>query len=355
MPRKQWLDELADENVTMLLEGKRWEHWNDLEVSLSLDTFSTLGFTAPFDPERRDLREAFEPFSFKAHEIRVDDELLFNGRLTDVSPDSSSESTSIKLGGYSLPAVAHDCTSPVSTVPHVWEKVSLRTIAEQLMQPFGVDVDFRGVDYTFAKAIRQKQGQKIFEFLTELSKQSGNVYTNTPDGKLLIWAPVRAGHPVATLDTAVNPFEIKAEFKSSDYFSEITGYNPASRKKAGMQWTERNPFLSVLRPESFDLNNVEEGDAQAATKAKMGRMFGNMATWTIEDLPTWRDPSGALFRPNTTIEVRAPRAMIYNLYELVIRTVRFKKSAGKFSATLELVLPGSFSGKLPAILPWQLV
>lgn len=354
MKRKQYLDELADENVSLLVDGKQWNHWNGLEITWSMDTFSTCAFGSPFDPARSEFRQTFRPFTFKPLQVMLDDEPMFTGTMVGIEPTSDSESTSIAVTGYSLPAVINDCSPPVKTAPHSYDKMSLRTIASVLLAPFDVRVDFRGNDYQFQKPLSVKQGTKIFEFLSELAKQSGKLISNTPDGALLCWTPVKPGKPVAALDRSVNPFEIKATFNSQDYFSEITGFNPASRKKSGCQWTIQNPWLrNVLRPNSFDLDNIESGDVVAATTAKMGRMFANMASWTIEDLPTWRDPEGAIWEPNKTVQVFAPNAAIYSLSELIIRNVRFKKSKERHSCSLDLILPGSFSGELPKTLPWD--
>ena len=81
-------------------------------------------------------------------------------------------------------------------------------------------------------------------------------------------------------------------------------------------------------------------------------MFGDMAAYSIR-VATWRDPDGALWAPNTTITLLAPGAMVYKEYEFVIRAVEFEGNRAARVATLELVIPGSFSGKIPEVLPWD--
>jgi prophage tail gpP-like protein len=85
----------------------------------------------------------------------------------------------------------------------------------------------------------------------------------------------------------------------------------------------------------------------------LGRMVASVATYTVEDLPTWRDPAGKLWAPNTTIMITAPGAMIYKETELLIRAIKFKQTGDEETATLELVLPGSFGGTQPKALPWD--
>jgi prophage tail gpP-like protein len=71
------------------------------------------------------------------------------------------------------------------------------------------------------------------------------------------------------------------------------------------------------------------------------------------DVATWRDPSGALWAPNTTVKVEYADAMVYSEYEFLIRDVNFEQNAYSEVARLALVLPGSFTGEAPDRLPWD--
>ena len=81
-------------------------------------------------------------------------------------------------------------------------------------------------------------------------------------------------------------------------------------------------------------------------------MFGNMAGFAAT-VATWRDPNGDLWAPNTTVTLVAPGAMVYTEFEFIIRAVQFSRDSRETTATLELVLPGSFSGEIPETLPWD--
>jgi hypothetical protein len=104
---------------------------------------------------------------------------------------------------------------------------------------------------------------------------------------------------------------------------------------------------------AFKIDDTEPGDGPQAVRAKLARMFANIAAYDVEDLPTWRAPKGGLFTPNTTIELHAPDVMVYQPYEFLIRNVRFKADADTQTASLGLVLPGAFSGETPESLPWD--
>jgi len=84
----------------------------------------------------------------------------------------------------------------------------------------------------------------------------------------------------------------------------------------------------------------------------MGRMVCNIVSYSLR-VDTWRDPAGNLWEPNTSINLLAPDVMIYNNYEFIIRSIEFETDSNTQTATLNVVLPGSFSGEIPSNLPWD--
>ena len=248
-----------------------------------------------------------------------------------------------------------DCGAPGKTVPHEFKKVGLRQIARTLVAPFGLDVTFQADEGAKFDKVALSESDKILAFLAELAKQRNLVFSNTPEGVLLCWKSVTPGNPVAQLSEGTPPVTtVSANFSPQEYFSEITGFASAKRGRKGGKYTQQNPHLAgVLRPMSFRVEDTEKADTPQATRAKMGRMFGGITEITVEDLPTWRDPQGELWQPNTTIVLTAPSCMVYNPYEFLIRAVTFKQSAEKETATLELVFPGAYSGEIPTSLPWD--
>jgi hypothetical protein len=101
------------------------------------------------------------------------------------------------------------------------------------------------------------------------------------------------------------------------------------------------------------LGDTESADVPKAVRAAVGRMVASVVSYTVEDLPTWRDPQGALWTPNRTVTLLAPEAMVYRETELLIRSVTLKQNPEAETATLGLVLPGTFGGQLPEALPWD--
>jgi len=361
LPTTRELDEVGIE-----IGGKTWRAWDDLEVHLGLDSHPSVGFAAPFEHTRLETREAFRPCSFTPLSCTLGGVPLFAGLLVGVTPHAAADSATVSCSAYSRAALLEDVNLPGNLVPFETAGLTLRQIAQRLAGIYGVGVDMRAPEGQAFRKVNTKRKRsrvdtkvdhdtKVDDFLVELAKQRGVVRTSNARGDLLLWQSVKPGKPVARLrEGEAGIVEVTATFSPQEYYSEITGFTTAKRGTTGSKYTQRNDRLAgtILRSLSFTLDDVEKGDAPAAVRAKMARMFANAVTYVVQ-LPSWRDPSGRLWEPNTTITLLAPRAMVYSEMELLVRDVYLKESEGERTASLGLVLPGAFSGEAPPRMPWE--
>ena len=340
--------------VAVMIDGQRFRFWTELRLTRSLDAMDTLEFGAPFDADAPGFREAFRPFSYKPLQVTVGGELLFKGTMIGVTPSVTPTQKSISISGYSRPGVLNDCTPPSSAYPLEFNDLGLPEIAATLASPFGIPVQFEETDGgpPFER-VAIEPGSTILSFISDLARQRSLVVSSTPQGRLLFQTSV-VGFPVANLKQGASPvLSITPFFSPQQYFSHITGLESVLVGTEGSNYTVKNPHLAgVLRPFTFSPSDVEGGDTKTAVAAKAGRMYGNMASYSIE-LSTWRTPAGDLWAPNTTVILHAPDAMIYEPYTFVVRSVRFSKDDSSETATLDLVVPGAFNGEVPEALPWD--
>lgn len=340
--------------VALLIDGTRFRFWSDLRLTRSLDAMDTVEFSAPFEADAPGFRETFRPFSFKALDVTVGGSPLFTGTLVGVMPELANDQKTIGVSGYSRPGVLNDCTAPASAYPIEFNGLDLKAIAAALCEPFGLGVVFDGpVGSAFERAAVEPGGN-VLSFLSDLARQRALVVSSTATGELLFQQSVEPGAPVAVLRQGASPvLGVTPSFSPQQYYSHITGLEAVRVGTQGSQFTVRNPHLAgVVRPMTFSAPDVEGGDIADAVRAKTGRMYGNMAAYSVP-VSTWRDPQGDLWRPNTTVTLEAPGAMVYSAYEFVIRSVQFSRDGGSESAELDLVLPGSFSGQTPEAMPWD--
>ncbi len=343
----------GQDEVSVLIDGKRFRFWDGVQVTRSLDQMDTVEFGSPFNETDKNFREIFRPFSYKSCEVTVGGELLFTGTLVGVSPNVGEKKT-VQASCYSLPGVLNDCTPPASSFPLEFDGQGLRDIAEALITPFGLDIIFDEDQGAVFERAACNSGQRILSFLAGLAKQRNLVISSNEAGAVVFLRSTELGQPVAILEQGQSPLtKVMPSFSPQEYYSHITGIEPITIGLGGSQYTIQNPRLNgVLRPMTFDVPDTPDADVKTAVAAKAGRMFGNAASYSIE-VSTWRDPQGALWTPNTTLKLLAPNAMIYSSYEFVIRSVRFNRTSKSASAVIDLALPGAFSGETPETLPWD--
>lgn len=401
-------------NVGMLINGKKFVFWTNVNITRAIDQVDSVEFGAPFDHTAPGFKETFAPFSYNPIQITIDDAPLFTGTMIDVSP-TIGDSRTISINGYATAGVLGDCTAPVSALPLEFNKLTLKDIAERVAGFFSVAVEFKGDPGAAFDRVACDPDRKVLEFLAELAKQRGFVISSNVSGGLLFWKS-EGGEVVARLKEGVSPLtQITPDFKPQDYYSELTGLaaeevdragskttlktrarmTPEEKKRRrdarkGLEGAARDAVnakfaaedaakreatkaankknkpakkyskfsveadeAEVFRPLIFKITDVDGGDAETATKAKLARMLGNMATYTVA-LDTWRDANGKIWAPNTRIQIEAPDAMIYGPYIFEVKSVQLNRTDSSETATLTLALPGSFSGEPPEVYPWEL-
>jgi prophage tail gpP-like protein len=345
------------ERVSITLDdGRQFGEWTDVELHFGIDSYSALSLSGPFDHERQEVRRAFQPLMFPQVTVAIDDELVFTGRIKDVSPSVDAGSASVGVTVYSLPNDLTEVCAPAELLPLEFNGFDLRQIADRLVAPtIGVSTLFDGSPGAKFARIRCEPDGVIHSFLVDLALQRGYVLSDLPTGDLLFRSEAPTGKPVARLKG--QPVgKVSAQFQPGSWFSSITGRASRRAGKGGSRYTHQNLLYRARNQRAFtdSVGDTESADVPKAVAAMVGRMIASVVCYTLEDLPTWRDPSGALWQPNTTLTLEAPEAMIYRETELLIRSVKLRQTAEHETATLELVLPGTFGGNLPTGLPWDL-
>jgi len=345
----------VESEISIAVGGSRLSKWQSVKITRSMDTFDTVSFSAPFDPDSSAVRGAFRPFSYQAATVTVGGARLFTGTLISVEPELSESDRTVTAGCYSKPAVLNDCQASAADYPVEFEEQTLRAIAQKLAKPFGVNVVFEAEEGApFEPRVAIEPTETVFGFLVKLARAQNLVVASTAEGALRFWKSAGAGSPAASLQEGLAPLiKVTPTFSPQSYYSHITGIGPTLLGSVGKPLTTKNPHLtSPLRPHVFTAMDAEDAQLPAAVDAKIGRMFGNMASYSV-DVASWRTPAGALWAPNTTVRVYAPGAMIYQPYSFLLRSVDFMRDAKSETARLHLVMPGAFSGEIPGSLPWE--
>lgn len=343
-----------NDEVSLLIDGIQFRYWTEIAINRAIDNMDSISFAAPFNPDSPEFRELFRPFSYRKAEVYIGEKLFFTGVIVSNPPKLDEQSNTVTVTAYSLPGVLNDCTMPASSFPLEFNNQDLRPIAQTIASPFGVRADFAASVGAAFERVEIKEGQSAMSFLIQLAKQRNIVITSTTRGGLLFWKSISTGTPVARLEQGASPvLNIDLQFASQDYYSHITGVQTMSIWAEGGQYTARNTRLNgVIRPHTYSIPDAEGGSVKDAVNAKLGRMFGNSVAYSVT-VQSWRDNNGDLWQSNRLVSLLAPGVMIYNAYNFLVRGVKFEANRDRQIATLELVLPGAFSGEIPEALPWD--
>jgi prophage tail gpP-like protein len=341
-----------ENEVSLAIDGVPFRFWTSITVRRSMDSMDSFGFAAPFEPDNAEFRAAFVPLKFQRAQVFVGGAPLFTGVLVNVPPSSNVEEATVDAQGYALAAVLNDVTVAVGQ-PIEFNGLTLREISTQMAKPFGLVPEFTSdPGPTIDRAVIAQSG-KILPFWISLAQQQNLVIGSTPLGQPLFQRTTTAG-PVQRLEEGSSPVRsVSAQFNPQQYYSHVTATVPESLFSDGATYTAANPFLKgVLRPLVFTAGDLTPGEAEKAANAKLGRMFANALSYTVE-LAGWRDARGDLWRPNTIVRLLAPEAMVYNETQFLVRAVELSRDAKSDTTRLDLILPGAFEGQAPEVLPWD--
>lgn len=339
------------------LDANQFGEWSEIELKIGIDSYRCASLTGPFDAARKEMRAAFEPLLFPEVTIEIGDERFLTGKIQDVSPSVDATQSSVSVTAYSTAYWLSQIVQPPELPAFEFNNLDLKQIAQVVAgHTLGLDINLDGSPGAKFHRVKCKPDEELHGFLAELALQRGYVVSDLASGDLLFRSEGATGSPVARLDG--QPLgRVAAQFQPDRWFSHVTGRacKRAGDIEHGSKYTQRNELYRTIFPRHTcaSVGDTGSADVPRATKAMVGRMVASCATYIVEDLPTWRDPKGKLWKPNTTITITAPGAMIYSETELLIRAITFKQNAERETATLELVLPGSFGGSLPKKLPWD--
>jgi len=350
------LDYSKKADVSLYVDGRVFTGFSAFRLKLSATQLDTFSFTAPFDEGVKAFKAAFTPFNYKLCSVYYDKKIVFCGRLLLPVPSVSPDSKVLNLQGYPLCGVLGDCCLPATKYPPEYSGMKLLEIAQDMAEPFGVEVELDGDQGEAFELVEYDPEKKILEFLSELAKQRGLVFTNTPEGKLLFIAP-QIKKCEAIFQEGELPFvKCVPNFNSQDFYSHVTGFTKTEFEEDSSSFTFENQYLisrGILRPYSFVVQDADSVNLEDAVKAKAARMYGSSISYTLTVMGH-RDKNGNLYHKNMCISVYSPDAMINRPIKLIADEVELTRDDQNGQQTVfKLVLPGARSGQLPEEFPWE--
>jgi len=339
------------EKVSVLVGGKRFEAWEDININLSLDSIDTFSFGTAMIADNPEFRERFRPFNYASTEIRLNDETVLSGFL--VNKSTSLNDKNLGLGGYSKPGVLKDLPVPPDKYPLELTNQTLPQIAGTLAGYYGIKALFSSpAGGPFAEGVSPEPSEKVLEFLIKLAQKREMLVSNTVAGDLDFFIPGKSDSINPLRQGELPLLDVQAEYTEQEMFSSVTGLGSADWGRDPESFTFPIPALkSVNRPFVYTVSDAKGSELQKAVQFKAGRVFAAAVSLSASVIG-WRGLNGKIWAPGDFVSLHAPNNFIYNETKLLIRTVGLRKTSSDDTANLGLTFPGVFSGELPTKMPW---
>lgn len=344
------------QDVSIVIDGKRFTGWTGYELGLSYDGFDTFSFTSPYCEALEKLKECIMPFTFKNCLVYYDNDLIFKGTLLTPDPKLTDSDNTINLQGYPLCGILNDCTVPPALYPGNYESMNLKEIADKMGNAYGIKIIFDCDPGGTFQEVNFEPTEKILSFLLKLCQQRKILYTNDNNGRLVFFKPKKESAFVTFKEGEVPLQTLTPKFKAQEFYSHITGFTKTSDDNPSRSFTWENKFLTkrgITRHQTITIDDAETAeDLENAVKAHAGRMFADCISLDL-DCDTHKNQDGKLFYKGMYAAIYSPAAMIHKETLLLARKVTLKRDVAAKTSNINLVLPGSFTDEIPEVLPWE--
>jgi prophage tail gpP-like protein len=355
------------DDVKLTIDGTAFSGWDGVTITRALDTCAdAFSLSAPFNPDRPEVRKAFRPFGYQAARLEIDSDLILTGRLEVAEFTTSAEDRTANIQGRSLTGSLVDCQ--IDGQGYQFQGMSLKAIAEKLCKPFGIEVvSLAGAGPVKAAALasttiadaskaldesRADPGQTVYDYLQGIAKPAGLLLTADEQGRLLIIKPAASGAPVAALVEGLGHVkQVSASYNGTGRWSS---YKILMQQDGatGLSGQARDSGVGIYRPR---VSTGADGDAKAITKsAEMARALAYAESIAVTvDVTGWRNTDGSIWTPGQIVTLRASGAYINTETTFMVRAVTLGLDASNGrTASLSLVLPATYTGVMPTGEPW---
>jgi prophage tail gpP-like protein/LysM repeat protein len=297
--------------------------------------------TIVYNRENAKLFRTLRPFGYNEAQVYVGGRLMITGRLYILGINIEPDEISKDLKGFSYTVDIVDSTKP--NPPYEFRNVTIKQVAEALVEPFQIPVVFEGeVGGQFDRVTIDKT-EKIFDFLAKLAKQRSLLVTSTNKGELLFTQANTATQPIGSITQGYPPFRTaNTEF---DGRKRAKAYKMTSKRRGQATKTavSKDDNVPISRFLTITADDTTAGDIKKAADWERSKRIADSLTFTIP-VTSWYGPDGNLWTENTILTVKSEELYIPDGFNFLIRSVLFRHESGGQTAELSLVPPQVYTG-----------
>jgi prophage tail gpP-like protein/phage tail protein X len=339
--------DLKPEGVDIKINNIPINVFDNFTISKSIDAIRRVYFEMPNEKETRDV---ISQGKYNDLIVGFNGDLMFTGFCIFAKPEGKI----LKINGFSKCSILENAPAPQSAFPLEFTNSTLGGIAKHLCELMGVGFSFS--DDSGARFDRTdiEQTQVVLDYFAQLATQRNFIISDDVHGGVVFWRGIESGSPILTIDDTQSPsVTVDVKFEEPDYYSSVTGVLKTKTKKVGASFTVENPFFNgIVKPYNFEVKESSEGELKTAVETVAGRMFAKAFVVTMT-IASWIDDNNDTIDVNKIVRLRSPDNYIEDYFDFLVKDVSQTVTGGSKSSTLNLVLPGVFSGKIPESVPWN--
>lgn len=334
-------------DLQLAINGTSYGGWKAMRVHLGLEEVS-----GSFDLEVSEIwPEQLTPREIRTGDravVSVDGTVLITGFVDTVNPSYDARSHTFNVRGRDATADLVDCAAVHKKGE--WRNADLAQIARDLVGPFGIPVKISGDIGKPFPTFAIEPGETAFACLERAARQRGARLLSDGQGSLLV-GTVPPGHSSTALKEGDNLLSASATNDASQRFSEYTvkgqqsgtddvnGAAAASIKAVATDSavTRYRPLL-ILDEDQGDIGGFER-------RAKWEASVRGARALTVNCTVQGWSHTGGLWRPNTLVQVDAPRIRVQR--ELLVRDVDLVCDEGGTRTDLVLTPQTAFTLQPP--------
>jgi prophage tail gpP-like protein len=343
--------------VKLNISGRDFEFFQSGSVQLNYDKIgSTFSLQAYFDDQNPDHVQLFKPLSFP--EVILTDietgEILITGTgLGNTFPAGPAQEL-VTLSGYSKSGVLGDSNVPVTEYPLELRGLTLRQICEKLIAPFGIGLVVQDEAASVADEVINKitaeTNETVAGFISKTAAQKNLILTHDSNGDIVLAQNGALSEPIASFIDGAPGIKMNLQTSGQGMHSDITVQKQSQIKGSNRaQETFNNPFVintfrSVVKEQSSgtDVNTRQAVRRAAAQEYKNIKLNIELDRWY------WvNDRDRQIIRPNTVIEVEAPRLFLFQKTKFFVESVSLSFDSQKETASINCVIPEVYNDQDP--------
>lgn len=335
------------------------------EVAITIDGIGLEGFEATSIARNLDLLAdgfsfsgAYNPGDFLAYLLEppqkeavltIDGETYITAISEKWNPGFEQNSSVTNIECRTRPGVLLECQSTAKA--STYKGQTFQKIASLECRPFGIICNFPDGDSPPIKRAQRCPTESVFSFLKKLSCNYEFIITSNTEGDLDFIKPSPDLEIVGSLSQGSQPLlSIDTSYDFSKLHSEYTAVGQFPGNPNAI-YSVTDPSATQYRPLIFKADAKDSASLQKAAEWRMTKAL--TAIEIIVKVSGWRDDSENLWRENTGVNLVAPNVYLFSPYDYLIKNVQLLKTESESEvAELTLVMPESYTGKMPRSLPW---